>query len=87
MHLTDEAPKIPKTLWVSLQRFIWEEASGYIASYDDKNLVFGVKEVEGKVIDVILKRRNPDDIFQRWICLPVEKEEQFTGEIDYEKPL
>ena len=36
------------------------------------NLVFGVKEIEGKVVEVILKRRNPDDIFQRWVLLPFE---------------
>lgn len=85
LNLADDQPKIPKTVSVKLQRFFWEETTGYIVSDDDRNLVFGVKEVEGKVIDVILKRRNPDDIFQRWIRIPVEKDEEFNGKIDYRR--
>lgn len=87
LNLAEDRPKIPKTVSVKLQRFFWEETTGYIYSDEDKNLVFGVKEVEGKVIDVILKRRNPDDIFQRWIRIPVEKDEEFVGNIDYRRPL
>ncbi|CAM4769077.1 unnamed protein product [Rotaria magnacalcarata] len=64
--------KLPKTVAVSMQRFIWEPSAGYISCVDDRNLVFGVKEIEGKVVEVILKRRNPDDIYQRWNFVPFD---------------
>ncbi len=66
-----------------MQKFRWEALGGYISCVDDTHLVFGVKEIEGKVVEVILKRRNPDDIFQRWILLPVNEEDQ----IDFKKSL
>lgn len=59
-----------------MQKFLWDSNGGYISCTDDSHLVFGVKEIEGKVVDVILKRRNPDDIFQRWIFIAVNDDEQ-----------
>ena len=53
-----------------MQKFRWEPAEGYISCSDDSNLVVGVREIEGKVVDVFLKRRHPDDIFQRWLLIP-----------------
>ncbi len=70
-----------------MQKFRWESSGGYISCTDDKHLVFGVKEIEGKVVDVILKRRNPDDIFQRWILLPSNEEESNEDQIDFTAPL
>ena len=55
-----------------MQTFRWESSSGYISCEEDNNLVFGVNEIEGKVVDVSLKRRNPDDIFQRWSFVSVQ---------------
>ena len=52
-----------------MQRFRWEPSGGYIACMDDSNLVFAVNDMEGKVVDVVLKRRNPDDVFQRWVLV------------------
>ena len=70
-----------------MQRFVWEASTGYISCRDDSNLVFGVKEIENKVVEVILKRRNPDDIFQRWILLPVNENEHNDDEIDFSQSL
>jgi len=70
-----------------MQKFRWEPSGGYISCTDDTHLVFGVKEIEGKVVDVILKRRNPDDIFQRWILLPLNEEEHDENLTDFKKPL
>ena len=53
-----------------MQRFRWEPVDGYISCFDDANMVIGAREIEGKVVDVFLKRKNPDDIFQRWILIP-----------------
>ena len=68
--------KVPKSVSVAMQKFSWDANGGYISCTDDPHLVFGVKEIEGKVVDVILKRRNPDDIFQRWIFIAVSDDEQ-----------
>lgn len=70
-----------------MQKFRWDPSGGYISCIDDVNLVFGVKEIESKVVDVVLKRRNPDDIFQRWIFLPMNGEEQEAVESEFTKPL
>jgi hypothetical protein len=70
-----------------MQKFRWESSGGYISCTDDSHLVFGVKEIEGKVVDVILKRRNPDDIFQRWILLPSDEDEHSEYQIDFRKSL
>ena len=58
-----------------MQKFHWEPSGGYISCYDDLNLVFGVKEIESKVVEVVLKRRNPDDIFQRWVLVSFYEDE------------
>lgn len=76
LSLSKITRKIPKSVSVSMQKFSWDANGGYISCTDDSHLVFGVKEIEGKVVDVILKRRNPDDIFQRWIFLAVNDDEQ-----------
>lgn len=76
LSLAKVTRKVPKSVSVSMQKFTWDSNGGYISCTDDPHLVFGVKEIEGKVVDVILKRRNPDDIFQRWIFLAVNDEEQ-----------
>ena len=70
-----------------MQKFHWDSSGGYISCTDDSNLVFGVKEIEGKVVEVILKRRNPDDIFQRWMFLPVNDDEQNGSQRDTPKSL
>ena len=69
LSLSKITRKIPKTVAVSMQKFRWEPSGGYISCWDEPNFVFGVKEIESKVVEVILKRRNPDDIFQRWIII------------------
>lgn len=75
-----------------MQRFRWEPFDGYISTFDDPNLVIGAREIEGKVVDVFLKRRNPDDIFERWLFMPADtvthdstSDEQ--TEIDLNQPL
>jgi hypothetical protein len=70
-----------------MQKFLWEPVDGYISCRDDPNLVYGVKEIEGKVVDVILKRRNPDDIFQRWILIASNEREQSEYQFDFRLPL
>ncbi|CAF1130188.1 unnamed protein product, partial [Didymodactylos carnosus] len=69
---TPTKPVLSKTAKrLSMQKFKWEKSGGYISCVDDQNLVFGVKEIEAKVVEVVLKRRNPDDIFQRWLIKSV----------------
>lgn len=70
-----------------MQKFRWESSAGYISCVDDTNLVFGVKEIEGKVVEVILKRRNPDDIFQRWLFISSNDENNDGDQLDFLKPL
>ncbi|CAF1169688.1 unnamed protein product [Adineta ricciae] len=86
----DLSPKpmstLPKTALLSMQQFRWDPSGGYISSMDDSNLVFGVKEIESKVVDVILKRRNPDDIFQRWVLVPSNDGDANSSDIDFTKP-
>ncbi|CAF0832166.1 unnamed protein product, partial [Didymodactylos carnosus] len=65
--LNKSTRNLPKTVRISMQSFKWEESGGYISCSDDPNLVFGVKEIEAKIVEVVLRRRNPDDIFQRWL--------------------
>ncbi len=78
--------KLPKSVAISMQKFLWEPTGGYISCVDDPNLVFGVKEIESKVVDVILKRRHADDLFQRWVFLPLNEEENDLP-MDFTKPL
>ncbi|XP_041366917.1 doublecortin domain-containing protein 1-like [Gigantopelta aegis] len=49
----------------TLQRFVYED--NYIASANNKQLVLGVHEQEGRVSEVFLMKRHPDDINQRWV--------------------
>jgi hypothetical protein len=87
LSLSKTLRKLPKSVAVSMQKFRWESSGGFISCVDDLNLVFGVKEIESKVVEVILKRRNPDDIFQRWVLLPSNEEEHNESHIDLTKPL
>ncbi|CAF2617983.1 unnamed protein product [Rotaria sp. Silwood2] len=86
LSLSKSIRKLPKSLAVSMQKFNWEPSAGYISCADDSNLVFGVKEIESKVVEVILKRRNPDDIFQRWMFLALDEENQTEHHMDLSKP-
>lgn len=87
----DLSPKLmsslPKTALLSMQQFRWDASGGYISSMDDPNLVFGVKEIESKVVDVILKRRNPDDIFQRWVLVSSNDDDANSSDTDFSKSL
>ncbi|KAL3841516.1 hypothetical protein ACJMK2_019650 [Sinanodonta woodiana] len=47
-----------------LQRFVYED--GYIACAANKKLVLGALETEGRVIEVRLVKRRPDDMYQLW---------------------
>ena len=51
---------------MELQKFIFED--GFIQCHYKKDLVLGVKESdqEGRVVDVLLMKKTPDDIYQRW---------------------
>lgn len=56
---------IPKISRDTLQRFVFED--GYIACSANRGLVLGLLEQEGRVSQVLLVKRRPDDINQRWI--------------------
>ncbi|KAK3103714.1 hypothetical protein FSP39_021266 [Pinctada imbricata] len=56
---------VPKISRDSLQRFVYED--GYIACRANRTLVLGVLEQEGRVNQVMLVKRRPDDINQRWV--------------------
>ncbi|XP_061182929.1 doublecortin domain-containing protein 1-like [Saccostrea echinata] len=56
---------IPKISRDTLQRFVYED--GYIACAANRTLVLGVLEQEGRVNPVLLVKRRPDDINQRWV--------------------
>lgn len=56
---------IPKISRDTLQRFVFED--GYIACSANRSLVLGLLEQEGRVSQVLLVKRKPDDINQRWI--------------------
>ena len=43
------------------------EEGGYIVCGANNSLVLAVREPEGRMAEVVLARRKPDDIFQRWI--------------------
>ncbi|XP_071104619.1 doublecortin domain-containing protein 1-like [Haliotis cracherodii] len=55
----------PRVSRDTLQRFVYED--GFIACSANHSLVLGVQEQEGRVIDVYLQKRRPDDINQRWV--------------------
>nr|XP_022337319.1 uncharacterized protein LOC111133328 isoform X2 [Crassostrea virginica] len=56
---------IPRISRDTLQRFVYED--GYIACSANRALVLGVLEQEGRVNQVLLVKRRPDDINQRWV--------------------
>ncbi|XP_046543933.1 doublecortin domain-containing protein 1-like [Haliotis rubra] len=56
------SPRVPRD---TLQRFVYED--GFVACAANHSLVLGVHEQEGRVIDVYLQKRRPDDINQRWV--------------------
>jgi len=87
LFLSKSARKMPKSVAITMQKFVWDASNGYIYCEGDSHLVFGVKEIESKVVEVTLKRRNPDDIFQRWTILPVDEEEHNEFNPDLTKPL
>ncbi|CAF3985284.1 unnamed protein product [Adineta steineri] len=86
LNLSKQPRKLPRSVAISMQKFRWEPTGGYISCMDDSNLVFGVKEIESKVVDVILKRRNADDIFQRWVFISLNDEDQNEIDVDFTKP-
>ncbi|XP_069133406.1 doublecortin domain-containing protein 1-like [Argopecten irradians] len=55
----------PKISRDTLQRFVYED--GYIACQSNRNLVLGVQEKEGRISQVTIVKRRPDDINQRFI--------------------
>ncbi|XP_025087629.1 uncharacterized protein LOC112560197 [Pomacea canaliculata] len=52
----------------TLQRFVYED--GYIASSSNSSLVLGTTQQEGRVSEVVLVKRRPDDISQLWVIAP-----------------
>jgi hypothetical protein len=54
---------------MSMQQFRWDSVDGYLSCLNDSNLVVGIGD-DGKVVEVLLKRRNPTDILQRWLLIP-----------------
>ncbi|CAL1540465.1 unnamed protein product [Lymnaea stagnalis] len=49
----------------TLQKFEYED--GYISVSSNRSLVLSVSETEGRVVNVILSKRQPDNINQRWV--------------------
>lgn len=45
----------------------FEYVNEYITLVADQNLVLSVSETEGRVASVVLAKRRPDDINQKWI--------------------
>lgn len=56
---------LPKISRDTLQQFVYED--GYIACAANRALVLGMLEQEGRVNQVLLVKRRPDDINQRWV--------------------
>lgn len=56
---------VPKISRDTLQRFKFED--GYISCAANRELVLGLMEQEGRVSQVLLVKRKPDDINQRWV--------------------
>ncbi|XP_052066407.1 doublecortin domain-containing protein 1-like isoform X1 [Mytilus californianus] len=61
-HKPASVPKISRD---TLQRFKFED--GYISCAANRELVLGLMEQEGRVRQVLLVKRKPDDINQRWV--------------------
>ena len=49
---------------MQLQKFVYQE--GYILCAYNQNLVLGVQESEGRIIEVVLVKKKQDDVTQRW---------------------
>jgi hypothetical protein len=64
-----------------------DKKNGYIACLTEPRYVLGVNGVEGKVIEVIMKRRNPDDIFQRWLFISCNGTAQHDENLDLSQSL
>lgn len=66
MHFSIFRPQainhVPRDLF---QKF--EYVNEYITLVADQNLVLSVSETEGRVASVVLAKRRPDDINQKWI--------------------
>jgi hypothetical protein len=56
------SPRYPR---LHLQKFTYTD--GFLACASKPDLVLGVTEGEGRASEVTLKKKNVDDIFQRWI--------------------
>ena len=54
----------PTNVSLQLQKFRYED--GYICCEHDSSLVLGITDTEGRIIEVVLTRRRPDDVMQRW---------------------
>ncbi|RNA38972.1 Doublecortin domain-containing 5 [Brachionus plicatilis] len=54
----------------SSQKFAYNKIQGFIYSIDNPNYVFGVHDVENTQSEVILMKKNEDNINQRWIYRP-----------------
>ena len=75
MHANEESIDVSKSLQkkpkhlrkFNLQKYVYNESTGYIYSTDNSQLVFGVQTSEGNVNEVVLMRRNDSDVNQRWI--------------------
>ncbi|KAK7477194.1 hypothetical protein BaRGS_00031579, partial [Batillaria attramentaria] len=57
----------PRVSRDTLQQFVYED--GFIACAANRNLVLGATTQEGRVSEVLLVKRQPDDISQRWAML------------------
>lgn len=51
----------------SSQKFAYNKVQGFIYSIDNPNFVFGVNDIENTQSEVILMKKNEDNINQRWI--------------------
>lgn len=65
VHRPKSSPRIQRD---TLQRFVYED--GYIASSSNSSLVLGTTQQEGRVSEVVLVKRRPDDISQLWVIAP-----------------
>lgn len=57
----------PKNIKLSSQKFAYNKNNGFIYSIDNPNLVFGIIDAEANLIEVVLMKRNDDNVNQRWI--------------------
>ncbi|CAF0796043.1 unnamed protein product [Brachionus calyciflorus] len=62
--------KSVKNRKLSSQKFAYNKTNGFIYNIDNPNYVFGVQDVENNQSEVILMKRNEDNINQRWTYRP-----------------